>query len=564
MRLLDQYRRLHRLLADGPAQPSLPELAQALNCSERNVRLLLAKMRERGWLHWQPGRGRGHRSRLTLLQPPQQLALDQVSNLLAEGELERAFAQLDPQQRRQLVARLPGFLGATEGGSRLRMPLYRPPDTLDPVYVSSRLEAHLVRQIFARLTRFDKATQRLAPALAHHWEGAEQGTRWRFWLRPGLRFHDGSALQAEDVRVSLLRLRDEPSPYRHLYQHLLKVELHGAHSLSCHLAQPDYLWPNQLGTANASIAPRRRSADFARLPVGSGAFRVLRHNEYRLTLHAFEHYYRERALLDEIDLWMVPPPSAGAFDVEFGFPDDAAAERQHIRQLQTGGTYLVCNSARARFTTATQRLALSDWLAPHYLFAADAVERVAAHGLLPGWRHRVAGDAAVPPLPAGTELRLVTYALDCLLELAELLKARLRQAGVVLHVQVLPYSEFAKFAWLEQADLTLVSEVLHDDVDYSCFEWLASNCMFRQWLPAAPSAWLERQLASVRAEPDPKLRMQHYADMGGKLVEQGWMIPLSHENQQISAGAHVAGLELGPLGLMSFSELWLRDSSPIE
>lgn len=560
MRLLDQYRRLHRLLADGQPQPSLPELAQALSCSERNVRLLLAKMQAQGWLHWQPGRGRGHRSRLTLLQPPQQLALDQVSSLLAEGELERAFAQLDTTQRQQLAARLPSFLGVAEGlGSRLRMPLYRAPDTLDPVQVSSRLEAHLVRQIFARLTAFDPANQRLVPALAHHWEVTEQGCCWRFWLRPGLRFHDGRVLDAEDVCASLLRLRDEPSPYRHLYQHLREVELHGALSFSCHLAKPDYLWPNRLGTANASIAPSRRSADFARLPVGSGMFRVVRHSEYRLTLQAFEHHYRERALLDEIDLWIMPDAQAStALDVQFGFPGDDVADRQQVRRIQSGCTYLVCNSARAGFATQQQRLALADWLAPHSLFAEDGLERIAAHGLMPSWRHRTAGGATIAPMTAGTELRLVTYALDSLLALAERLKLRMQQAGVAVTIQVLPYAEFAKFEWRTWADLALASEVLHDDEDYSCYEWFAADSVFRQWLPKQPSAWLDQQLSEVQAQPESGARMQRYAELGRELVEQGWMIPLSHENQQVRAEANVAGLELGPLGLMSFSELWLR------
>lgn len=39
-------------------------------------------------------------------------------------------------------------------------------------------------------------------------------TRWRFHLRPGVRFHDGDALTADDVVASLKRATDEASPLK--------------------------------------------------------------------------------------------------------------------------------------------------------------------------------------------------------------------------------------------------------------------------------------------------------------------------------------------------------------
>ncbi|NLA20823.1 hypothetical protein GPU89_34685 [Burkholderia cepacia] len=106
-------------------QPGLPALARALNCTERNVRGLLRKMEAQGWLRWESARGRGHFSRLTILVPPQHAVLDRLSALLAEGELEQAFASLADEQRRQLLKRLPDFLGIDTEGShshRLRIP----------------------------------------------------------------------------------------------------------------------------------------------------------------------------------------------------------------------------------------------------------------------------------------------------------------------------------------------------------------------------------------------------------------------------------------------------------
>src|SRR5262245_874864 len=126
MKLLAQFRRLHALVQDLGQQPGLPALAQGMHCSERNMRNLLAKMQAQGWLHWTAGRGRGHRSELVWHTTPDAVALDHMGELLREGDLERAFAQLNPAQRKALSARLPEYLGGEHASSRsLRMPLFR-------------------------------------------------------------------------------------------------------------------------------------------------------------------------------------------------------------------------------------------------------------------------------------------------------------------------------------------------------------------------------------------------------------------------------------------------------
>lgn len=171
MKLEQQYQALHQAYADRqPAQPGLAELCALWKCSERNARLQLAKMRARGWLSWEPGRGRGRKSRLSLLCRPEQLEWERLQHLLRDGKLEQAFAQLPPQRREQLLSALPQYLGSSAQGRCLRIPIPHAPLSLDPITVSGRLESHLVRQIFDRLCRFDRALQSLQGGLAHYWK----------------------------------------------------------------------------------------------------------------------------------------------------------------------------------------------------------------------------------------------------------------------------------------------------------------------------------------------------------------------------------------------------------
>src|SRR5438105_10185989 len=47
----------------------------------------------------------------------------------------------------------------------------------------------------------------LAPSLAQSWEAPEDGLSYEFVLRPGLKFHDGAPVTAEDVKFSFERYR---------------------------------------------------------------------------------------------------------------------------------------------------------------------------------------------------------------------------------------------------------------------------------------------------------------------------------------------------------------------
>nr|WP_176426084.1 ABC transporter substrate-binding protein [Chromobacterium sp. ASV5] len=556
MRLEQQYALLYREFGERAAHPGLPALAALLACSERNARLQLAKMADRGWLAWRPGRGRGHRSELRLLLTPDEMALGDARRLVARGELEQAFARLNAPLRRQLLTRLPQLFAQDDDRSRLRMPIARPVHTLDPIKAYHRLEAHIVRQLFDCLCDFDAASQSLRPALAHHWEADADARRWRFWLRPGLRFHDGSPLDAAAVAASVLRLRDEDGPMRHMYRGLEAVETHHPLSLSFRLAHGDWLWPQRLYTVNAAIAPPARAADFDSHPVGCGAFRLQRHSPQRLVLEANPHYYRERPLLERIELWVLGgADSPSCFDLR-----QDAATRSPDDPLQSACTYLLPNPDGPFFAgdDARRRGLLRFLSQPTPLTAGDP-EREPALGLLPGWRQPPVAADADTALPQGGALRLCTYDLASPPGLIRALEARLAGIGARLEVTRIAYPDFHRYRWWQQADLVLMSEVLHDDRDYGLYEWLGGNPGLRRSLPPGPRARLDADLLAIQQLPERAARMRAYQACADWLVREGWLLPLSHEREGLQAGDDIAGLRQGLSGWVDFRSLWRKD-----
>lgn len=79
------------------------------------------------------------------------------------------------------------------------------PETLDPHRYNLRLEETLLNDLFVGLTTFD-AQGRVSPGCAEFWQTSEDGLTWTFHFRKGLRWSDGTKLNAHDFVYSLQRL----------------------------------------------------------------------------------------------------------------------------------------------------------------------------------------------------------------------------------------------------------------------------------------------------------------------------------------------------------------------
>ncbi|MCP5284649.1 MAG: ABC transporter substrate-binding protein [Burkholderiaceae bacterium] len=80
------------------------------------------------------------------------------------------------------------------------------PQTMDPHSQNESMTNMMNGQVYERLTRRDKSLN-IVPGLATSWEQTGPLT-WRFKLRPGVKFHDGSDFAADDVVFSVNRAKE--------------------------------------------------------------------------------------------------------------------------------------------------------------------------------------------------------------------------------------------------------------------------------------------------------------------------------------------------------------------
>ncbi|KIQ84147.1 HTH-type transcriptional regulator SgrR [Aeromonas sp. L_1B5_3] len=552
-RLYQQFQRLAQQLGCDERELSLAEVADLLCCTPRNARLLLRRMQDQGWLNWTAEAGRGRRSRLTLLDSQESLTRRRLRDLLSEGQLAQAV-RLAEDRLDLLTPLLLEQLGQAtrEGRQILRVPYYRPLPQLLPTGPMRRSEVHLSRQIFNGLTRRNEENGEIEGDLAHHWEQVGP-CHWRFYLRPAVRFHHGRELVVEDVMESLLALRDRP-----LFAHLARLESPWPRTLDLYLDSPDPLLPDLLAEPVAAILPRelKEEGGFALQPVGTGPYRVIANDPLQLRLAAFDDYFGLRALLDEIDIWMLPELAERLEShLQLGRDSPELGSMRGESELESG-CYFLLQDERSR---ALQDPALRYWiiqlLSPVALMARVAPELqrgwTSALGMLPHWR-----ETLPPPQPRPQSLpqRLVLACFnqhiefnECAGAMADLLGAQ----GIELEVRTLDYGRWVS-GEDEDVDLWLGTLNLEHEGPFAPYGWLQGTPLLRRvWGSQLPLWQGLTQWRASGAEPGPRALM-------ARVQQQGWFVPLFHHWLELESRTGVHGVRMTALGWFDFRSAWLR------
>jgi len=64
---------------------------------------------------------------------------------------------------------------------------------------------HVMNNIYELLVRYNPETKKVEPELATEWSNSNEGLTWEFKLREGVKFHDGTEMDAESVKFSIDR-----------------------------------------------------------------------------------------------------------------------------------------------------------------------------------------------------------------------------------------------------------------------------------------------------------------------------------------------------------------------
>ncbi|MEW9031527.1 MAG: ABC transporter substrate-binding protein [Planifilum fimeticola] len=583
MNLVEHYIKLRSAYPPGKGEMAVTvaELAETLCCTRRNVKHLIRKMEERKWIRWMPGNGRGNRSVLIFQRGLEEMAVSHFTDLLEKGRVHDAMEFLRREElpeevweqcRKRLHVRLGLQVEQADNRRRevLKIPLYRKLTTLDPSAVSVVAECHFVRQVYDTLVHYDAETRLLRPHLAHAWESDSAHAEWTFYLRKGVRFHDGRLLSAEDVRHTFLRLMEAPnSVMPWLARYIAEIEVMDEHAIRFRLTDSLPFFPRFLGTVNTSIRPR----ESARRHVGTGPFQIRELSDSRVVFEAFDGYFRERPLLDRIELWLVPGEKKGEARYQLPGEDESGGEREVLFE-QFACEMLVFNFRRPgpqhdiRFRRAMRaicdRRRMVKDLGGNERFPADSMlpekSRLAevspssldeARSWLEGSRY--AGETLSLYYFDQSEGNCGTKA-----EVADWIRKRAQAVGVRISPVPVPIDWLYRKELEEKADLFLMADVFDSDFESSWFMFFRNVNLFRRFLDPDRLNAVDRRTDRFVRESSAEDRRRIIDEVEEFLHRDLMMLFLCHLYKRIKYPRNLQGMTFDSFGWADFRKLWIR------
>jgi peptide/nickel transport system substrate-binding protein len=182
-------------------------------------------------------------------------------------------------------------------GAALRVATAFDPQTMDPHGLALLYHSRVVFQIYESLVGYNEQYS-AEPALALSWQMTSP-TAWRFKLRPGVLFHDGSSFSADDAVFSIERALATPSQRSFQLKGVSAVKKIDPMTIEVQLEQPDAVLPTKMpfismmskawceknGVVRAQDFNAKQETFAVRNANGTGPFRLKRYEpDVRTTL----------------------------------------------------------------------------------------------------------------------------------------------------------------------------------------------------------------------------------------------------------------------------------------
>ncbi|MCC6705807.1 MAG: ABC transporter substrate-binding protein, partial [Thermomicrobiales bacterium] len=206
---------------------------------------------------------------------------------------------------------------AQDGGSELIVSLSGDIDTLDPHISQLLIFGNSIRfNVFSSLVRYSPTLEYL-PDLAESWENPDDKT-YRFTLREGVTYHDGTPVQASDVEFSFKRIAELETVFSGRVANIATYNVIDERTIEITLneVQADFID----GLILLSIISPAIAENVAQNPIGTGPFKFVEWSTNdHISLARNENYFEEGVPgVDALRFNVIPEAQAAIANLESG------------------------------------------------------------------------------------------------------------------------------------------------------------------------------------------------------------------------------------------------------
>lgn len=494
-----------------------------------------------------------------------------------------------------------------DGTKRIVVGLQAEPVTLDPHQVTDYNSNRAAQGIFDRLIEFKDESTELEPGLAERWEVSDDGLVYRFYLREGVTFHDGTPFNADAVKFSIDRQIDADHPYHDTgefayaeftFGKVREVRVIDDYTVEIELVEPYAPFLAHMAMHSASIvspaAVEKYGRDFSKNPVGTGPFRFVDWQPgVEVVLAKNEDYWDGAPKVDQViyrpvieDQARLTEFEAGGLDFIVNIPPDELArlkESGEYTVLEQAGMhvwYLIFNADKEPFNKKEVRQAVNyainkraiveDLLqntgvvatgplppvvwgytddVPSYEYNPDKARELLAQA---GYPDGFTVDFWVPESGSGMQQPRA---------MAAAIQADLRQVGIEMNIQTFEWGTYLDKVLGPREELPEVFEMswIGDNGDPDNFLYILLSG--EQWPPAGfnmgyyRNEQVDELLREAQRTNDQAERQRLYEEALRILVDDAPWAWIDHETQIVAMKKSIQGFKLHPTGVFRFENV---------
>lgn len=486
---------------------------------------------------------------------------------------------------------------------------------LDPARITDSESVEICNQIFESLLRYKPGTNTVEASLAESWNVSSNGREWNFALRQGVKFHDGSDLNAEAVVFSFLRQFDRKHPYHLLdsaggnfawqatYNNIVSVKATSEYSLQIVIDRPFAPFAANLAMFPVSIvspsAVKKWGDEFHRHPVGTGPFTFRSWQEGRIVLERNSEYWGVKPTVRRLVFKAISDArerltalESGAVHLAYSIlPDDQQFVSLHPQlQLYRAGAnnvaYLAINTTRPPFDDLRVRRAIN------YAINKEPILKLAYQGMA------LVADGALPPGQWGYVPESFSYDYDlgkarALLDevimegsfdfetaielyvpttpraylpdpamVSKIVKANLESLGLRVNLVAQEFSAHLGSIRAGEHDVSLIGWVGDngdpDNYLYVLFDQDNAELGSARNLSFLKDAQVHEMLLEARKVDSRAERVAIYTRAQKRIGGLAPWVPLVHSQTAVVANARVSGVSFSTSGHVLFSQVELH------
>jgi peptide/nickel transport system substrate-binding protein len=181
--------------------------------------------------------------------------------------------------------------------------------TATPASATAGVVLYNIQECLVKVDR----TGKIAPWLAERWNTTDN-RNYTFFLKKGVRFHNGRELKAADVKFVFERAMNPETkhPYPRYYEAIGDIIVKDDHTITFSLKTVNANFPLNLARQGSVIYPREAVDTLKSAPIGTGPFRFgewVRGDRIVLVKNA-EYHVKSLPRLDRVTFRFITDPNA--------------------------------------------------------------------------------------------------------------------------------------------------------------------------------------------------------------------------------------------------------------